>query len=320
MLFAMIYVQFVSILTLSLSRMIRKILIICAALTTLLFWGVVFAQTWNIDVMELPALTEYVTDFAGVLDDATLAELNENAYAHEQMSWHQFVAVLIPDRQWYELFDISLNIFNENQIGSAEKNDWLLLVIATNEKKIRIMVWYWLEGEMPDVLASKIIEEDIRPLVNSWDYAGAVKIFYARAQQVISSGEWKKIADEQEKEAAWEWMLFAVAVFAYFFGRTLRWSKKDKKSKKKSSWLFSGWLSVLVLVVSLVAIWTLVPLIVYLGAAFFGYIAWTSFMFFPGWPWWWFSWGSGWSWWGGGGSFGWFSWGGWSSGGWGAGD
>lgn len=297
--------------------MVRTFLTAMISLTTLIFWSVVFAQTWDIDVMNLPKLDQYVTDFAWVLDEQTLNDLNASAYKYEQWSWHQFVAVLIPDRQWYELFDISLKIFNDNQIGIKDINDGLLLVVATNEKKIRIMVGYGLEGEMPDVLASKIIEEDVRPLVNSWDFAWAVRAFYARSQQAISSGEWKAMAPEDEIDES-EGLIFAVAVFAYFFGRNFRASKKSKSKKKFpriASWLFS-WL---ILAVAIIVTLSIIPLVVYAAAAFFGYIVWASRLFFPWWPRWGF-----WGWKGGrggwGSSFGWFSWGGWFSGGGGAGD
>lgn len=92
--------------------------------------------------MDLPPLEQYVTDFAGVLNQPTIDELNQNAFNYYNISGHQFVAVLIPDRQGNELFDISLKLFNDNGIGSKEDNDGLLLVIATEEKKIRIMVGY----------------------------------------------------------------------------------------------------------------------------------------------------------------------------------
>ena len=305
--------------------MIRGFLSSIIAVTTLMFWSVVFALSEYVPpttVMHLPKLEQYVTDFAWVLDENTLSELNANAYKYEQASGHQFVTVLIPDRQWYELFDISLKIFNDNQIGNEDINDWLLLVIVTDEKKIRIMVGYGLEGEMPDVLASKIIEEDIRPLVNSGDFAWAVRAFYARAEQAIAAWEAKQIQPENELGKD-EWMIFAVALFAYFFGRTFRTWRKNKN--KKSSWISSGIFSWLILGAAIITTLSIIPVVVYIVAGLFGYIAGASFMFFPGWPWWGF-----WGWskggrWGGsrggwGGSFGWFSWGGGSSwGGW-AGD
>ena len=56
------------------------------------------------------------------------------------MSGYQVVTVLFPHREGNELFDITLKAFNENGIGDKERNDGLLLAIATEEKKIRIMV------------------------------------------------------------------------------------------------------------------------------------------------------------------------------------
>lgn len=124
-----------------------------------------FAQD-TIEMMDPPALTDYVTDFSNVLDSDTLNALNSRAALYEQEHGPQIVTVLFPHRQGYDLFSIALNIFNSNGIGSAEKNDGLLLVIATEEKKIRIMVGYGLESQIPDLLASDIIEKDVRPLVN----------------------------------------------------------------------------------------------------------------------------------------------------------
>lgn len=53
---------------------------------------------------------------------------------------------------------------------------------------------------MPDVLASQIIEQSVRPLVNSGDYAGAIQAFYARAAQAITSGEGKALVEQTQEE------------------------------------------------------------------------------------------------------------------------
>lgn len=306
--------------------MIRKLFTSIIALTTLMLWGVVFAQTWNIDVMHLPKLDQYITDFAWVLDTQTLDELNINAYTYEQTSWHQFVAVLIPDRQWYELFDIALNIFNENQIGNKDINDGLLLVISTNEKKIRIMVWYGLEGEMPDVLASKIIEENIRPLVNSWDFAWAVRAFYTRAQEAISSGEWKQMQNKPTTNTDdGFWIYILVAVFAYGFGNRIRQARKKENQKKwaNKDVIWIGIFSTVWTIIGMVMLATVFPMIVYAIAGVLWYVLPSRPKGRGPWGWWWWfggfssGWGrSSWGW----SSFGWFSWGGWFSGGGWAGD
>lgn len=295
----------------------KLVWIICVWMSLLLLGSVVFAQTGNIDVMNLPKLDKYVTDFAWVLDATTVAELNEDAYTYEQLSWHQFVAVLIPDRQGKELFDIALKVFNDNGIGSKKDNDGLLLVIATSEKKIRIMVWYGLEWEMPDVLASKIIEEDIRPLVNSWDFAWAIRNYYRRASQAISSWEWKQPQMKNTDNSELRWFLI---VMWFFAGRSL---KATKGKWKKRSW--RSLVPVIIISLFALGVWVtsisiITALLMYVVGGLGWFFLWTRLWFMPRWPRGWWSGGS-WGWRSSGGwSFGWFSWGGWSSWGGGAGD
>lgn len=222
--------------------MIRKILALIITWTTLLLGGVVLAHSWHdhdIDVMNLPKLEQHVTDFAWVLDSATLDELNAHAAQYEQSSaWRQFVAVLFPNRQWRELFDIALATFNENGIWTKQNNDGLLLMIATEEKKIRIMVGYGLEGEMPDILASKIIENDIRPLVNAGDFAWAIKAFYVRSEEAISTNE-AALYDLSSADYApispFIWfinILWFILVMGFDINRAL----KDKKTSGVKKW------------------------------------------------------------------------------------
>lgn len=93
-----------------------------------------------IDPMNLPKLTQYVSDFSNVLDTQSLADLNMSAKSYDTQTSNQIVAVLIPNRNGKELFDIGMNIFDTNGIGQSDKDNGLLLVISTEEKKIRIIV------------------------------------------------------------------------------------------------------------------------------------------------------------------------------------
>lgn len=80
-----------------------------------------------------------MNDYAGVLSQEESQTLNQLAEATEKATKHQIVTVLFPHREGNELFDIALKAFNDNGIGDKERNDGLLLAIATEEKKIRIM-------------------------------------------------------------------------------------------------------------------------------------------------------------------------------------
>ena len=161
----------------------------------MLLGGFVVAQS-NFDPMDMPKLTSYVNDFSEVISQSDYQELNMFAQNYETQTTNQLVAVLFPNRNGNELFDIGIKLFNETKIGQAWKNNGLLLLIATEEKKIRIIVWYWLEGDLPDALVKRIIEEDIRPLVDKGDFAWAVRMFYQRCSEAIANDEASSIKNE----------------------------------------------------------------------------------------------------------------------------
>lgn len=73
-------------------------------------------------------------------------------------------------------------------------------MIATDEKKIRIVTGYGLEGDIPDVLASDFIERDIRPLVNNGKYSDAIRAFFTRTTAAIGTDEGKKIQAQADAE------------------------------------------------------------------------------------------------------------------------
>jgi len=71
--------------------------------------------------------------------------LNEQASGFQAQTTNEIAIVFIPNRDGRELYDIALDIFRNNGIGSKEHNNGALLVVATEEKKLRIMVGYGLE-------------------------------------------------------------------------------------------------------------------------------------------------------------------------------
>lgn len=84
-------------------------------------------------------LSSYINDFSGRIPENICKKYNEIFARHEKNTTEQIVAVFIKSRNGRELKDIALEIFNENKIGQKDLNNGLLLIIATDEKKIRIM-------------------------------------------------------------------------------------------------------------------------------------------------------------------------------------
>ena len=199
----------------------------------------------SINPMELPKFEYFVNDYSNVLTKNEFSELNELAKSIEQGSGHQVVTLLFPNREGNELFDIAIKAFNENKIWDKERNDGLLLAIATEEKKIRIIVWYGLEWDIPDLLASQMIEEQIRPRVNSWDFHQAIKNFYKNFGGYVTNYERSSFLREiihNMKEyfknlgytKVWLiWVLYLVLITMMLRGGREVWETIDKKTDIK---------------------------------------------------------------------------------------
>ena len=218
----------------------------------------------SINPMELPKFEYFVNDYSNVLTKNEFSELNELAKSIEQSSGHQVVTLLFPNREGNELFDIAIKAFNENKIWDKERNDGLLLAIATEEKKIRIIVWYGLEWEIPDLLASQMIEEQIRPRVNSWNLHQAIKNFYKNFGDYITNYERpsflreiihniKEYFKNLKYTKVWAiWILYLVLITMMLRGGREVWETIDKntdikKRKRRRRRLeISGFLIILV--------------------------------------------------------------------------
>lgn len=154
---------------------------------------------------EFPELTGRVVDQADLLSPAEEAELTQKLAALEDQSQRQLVVATIPDLQGYDIADYGYQLGREWGIGDAERDDGALLLVAPDERKVRIEVGYGLEGIMTDALSSVIIQNAILPEFRNDNYpaginAGADAII---SQLVLPEDEARRIAAEasQTREA-----------------------------------------------------------------------------------------------------------------------
>ncbi|MFA5748308.1 MAG: TPM domain-containing protein [Candidatus Absconditabacterales bacterium] len=210
----------------------------------LLIVGSVFAQE-QINPMSFPLLTSFVSDFSNVLTQQELIQLNTIAKNYQDKTSNQIVTVLFPNRLGNELIDIGVDIFAKNGIGQKDKNNGLLLMISTEEKKIRIAVGYGLEGIIPDITASNIIENDIRSYVNSGDFYQAINNFYAKSIEIIDAGGDSNYPTNLNTQKKSDYFIFIIIGFLIGSGISalLKKSKKleiSKNSKIKKIQSFSN--------------------------------------------------------------------------------
>jgi uncharacterized protein len=121
-----------------------------------------------------PKLAGRVTDAAGILPAETVAKLDGELAALEKKTSIQLVVATVPDLQGYEIDEYGYQLGRAWGIGQKGQNNGALLIVAPNERKVRIEVGYGLEGMLTDALTSQIIRRDIIPRFKAGDMAGGV--------------------------------------------------------------------------------------------------------------------------------------------------
>lgn len=139
-----------------------------AALALLLAAGAAWAE------LTFPALTGRVVDAAHVLPPATVSALDAKLAAQEAKTSDQLVVATVPSLQGTSVEDYANRLFRAWQIGQAQKNNGILLLVAPSERKVRIEVGYGLEGILTDAVASTIIRNAVVPAFKAGDMAGGI--------------------------------------------------------------------------------------------------------------------------------------------------
>lgn len=126
-------------------------------------WLAAATATLAQDGPRFPALEGRVVDQAELLSPAAETALTTRLEALERDTTDQLVVVTVPDLQGYEIEDYGYRLGRAWGIGQADKNNGVLLLVAPNERKVRIEVGYGLEPILTDALSALIIHDRILP-------------------------------------------------------------------------------------------------------------------------------------------------------------
>lgn len=111
----------------------------------------------------VPPLTGRVNDTAGMLSPAAAAELEARLADVERESSHQIVVLTVPSLQGESIEQLGLRVAEAWRLGHKGLDNGVLLLVARDDRRVRIEVGYGLEGVLPDALAARIIRNEITP-------------------------------------------------------------------------------------------------------------------------------------------------------------
>lgn len=124
---------------------------------------------------EVPFLGGRVNDTAEMLSFGTINELEMLLQEHENSTSNQVVVLTIPKLEDLTLEEFSIKVVETWKLGQADKDNGVLLLIARDDRKLRIEVGDGLEGALTDAISGSIIRNEITPKFREGDFDGGVK-------------------------------------------------------------------------------------------------------------------------------------------------
>lgn len=124
--------------------------------------------------LDFPALSGRVVDEAGIITPEAKARLESKLAAHDDLTSNQIVVATVRSLQGTSIEDYANQLFRSWKLGQAKTNNGVLLLVAPNERKVRIEVGYGLEGTLTDALSKVIITSAIAPKFKAGDFAGGI--------------------------------------------------------------------------------------------------------------------------------------------------
>lgn len=204
-----------------------------------------FLVTLNaVAYQQVPTLTARVTDLTGTLSEQQKNTLENELEAYENEKGSQIVVLMVPTTDPYAIENYSMKVAENWKIGRDGVDDGVIMVVAKEDRKIRIEVGYGLEGALPDAYAKRIIENIIIPNFRQGNFYNGIEDGLGAIIGLIEGEELPAITQEPTGTAAFKNQSLFIIIIMMTLVILSVLKALIKKSKYK--WLAGGVAGVLV--------------------------------------------------------------------------
>lgn len=164
--------------------------------------------------LDVPQLAGRVNDYARLLSPGATAMLEQKLAAFERDQSTQLVVLTVPSLQGDDIDQFAIHVADQWKIGQKGKDNGVILILARDERKVRIEVGMGLQGVLPDITAGRIIRDVMRPYLRSGDYdrgvdAGAEAIMAAtRGEFTAAPGDRTHRPKQRDASRFFTYLLF----------------------------------------------------------------------------------------------------------------
>jgi uncharacterized protein len=179
---------------------------------------------WAAAEVEVPPLKTRVTDLTGTLAADQRAGLEAKLADFETRKGSQVAVLIVPTIQPEAIEQYAIRVFDEWKLGRKGVDDGVLLVIAKNDRKLRIEVGRGLEGVIPDAVAKRIVAEMIAPRFREGDFYGGINAGVDRILRAIEGEPLPppKPRAQTDRGGDWSQLLFIGLVVVLVVGGFVR--------------------------------------------------------------------------------------------------
>jgi uncharacterized protein len=153
---------------------------------TLALIALLLSASLSVAEVAVPPLQSRVTDLAGTLSAGEVVQLEQKLAAFEAKKGSQIAVLIVLATQPETIEQYSIRVVDAWKLGRKRIDDGVLLIIAKQDRAVRIEVGYGLEGVLPDAIAKRIVDEIIVPKFKQGDFAGGINAGVERMMAVIA--------------------------------------------------------------------------------------------------------------------------------------
>lgn len=137
-------------------------------------------------IRQIPSLNQPIIDQAHVLSPAQQQALEQKIRTIYSQGKAQIGIVIVPTTGQESIFDFAMRVAQQWKLGSAKNDNGLLIAVAVNDHRIHIATGYGLEGVIPDIIAGRIIREQISPFFKQAQYAQGLEIGLTEIERILN--------------------------------------------------------------------------------------------------------------------------------------
>lgn len=195
-------------------------LIISCTIVVMLMFSITTASAAALQA--IPALSSPVTDVTNTLSSAEQQALAQKLSAFAQEKGSQIAVLIVPTTQPEDIAQYSLRVAEAWQIGRDKEDDGVIILLAKNDRKMRVEVGYGLEGAIPDAIAKRIVSDVMAPYFRQGDFSGGLNAAVDQLMTLISGEALPAPAKKQAGASSFFDYLPILMFGAIFSGMVLR--------------------------------------------------------------------------------------------------